>query len=151
MHVKNWCGTEAQPSTCINSPAHHEAVALVAYDLWKSYGSRTVVEGVNFTLNPGEILGLLGPNGAGKTTIVGMLYGTVRPSRGFVQLGHNQIQVQGRDARAQMGVVTQEDNLDPDFSVWENLMYFASLPHHRHCSTPANRRIADSGRITRLR
>jgi ABC-type lipopolysaccharide export system ATPase subunit len=53
-------------------------VALVAYDLWKSYGSRTVIGGVNFTLNPGEILGLLGPNGAGKTTIVGMLYGFCR-------------------------------------------------------------------------
>lgn len=141
MRVKNWCGIDAQPMSGINSPTQHEAVALVAYDLWKSYSSRTVVEGVNFTLNPGEILGLLGPNGAGKTTIVGMLYGTVRPSRGFVQLGHNQIQVQGRDARAQMGIVTQEDNLDPDFNVWENLMYFAH--HYRITGKAARQRTGE--------
>lgn len=104
-----------------------ESMALTVHDLWKSYGDRTVVQGVNFILNPGEILGMLGPNGAGKTTTVGMLYGAVVPSRGFVQLGQNQIQAQGRAARASMGIVTQEDNLDPDFTVFENLIFFA---HH---------------------
>ncbi|NET37049.1 MAG: ABC transporter ATP-binding protein [Cyanothece sp. SIO1E1] len=104
-----------------------ETAALVAYDLWKHYGDRPVVQGVNFTLQPGEILGLLGPNGAGKTTTVGMLYGAVAPSRGFVQLGHAQVQNEGCRVRAQMGIVTQEDNLDPDFSVFENLLHFA---HH---------------------
>lgn len=109
----------AQPQT--------QSVVLTAYDLWKSYGSNDVVQGVNFTLNSGEILGLLGPNGAGKTTTVGMLYGAVIPSRGFVQLGHHQVQSQGRLARYSMGIVTQEDNLDPDFSVFDNLIFFA---HH---------------------
>ena len=104
-----------------------QPTALTAYDLWKTYGQRQVVQGVNFTLNPGEILGLLGPNGAGKTTTVGMLYGCVIPTRGFVQLGQYQVQSQGRVARASMGIVTQEDNLDPDFTVFENLVYFA---HH---------------------
>ncbi|HBB36244.1 MAG TPA: multidrug ABC transporter ATP-binding protein [Cyanobacteria bacterium UBA8803] len=102
-------------------------MALKVYDLWKSYGERTVVQGVNFTLNPGEILGLLGPNGAGKTTTVGMLYGAIVPSRGFVQLGKNQVQARGRQVRTSMGIVTQEDNLDPDFNVLENLSFFA---HH---------------------
>lgn len=106
---------------------HTELMALKAYDLWKSYGERQVVQGVNFTLNPGEILGLLGPNGAGKTTTVGMLYGVVIPSRGFVQLGKHQIHSQGPQARYSMGIVTQEDNLDPDFTVLENLVFFA---HH---------------------
>ena len=69
----------------MNCQPQNQAVALVAHDLWKSYGNRAVVQGVNFTLNPGEILGLLGPNGAGKTTTVGMLYGAIKPSRGFVQ------------------------------------------------------------------
>jgi lipooligosaccharide transport system ATP-binding protein len=104
-----------------------ESVALKAYDLWKFYGDRQVVQGINFTLHPGEILGLLGPNGAGKTTTVGMLYGSVIPSRGFVQLGSHQVRAQGRQARSQMGIVTQEDNLDPDFSVFDNLTFFA---HH---------------------
>ncbi len=113
-----------------------EAMALKVYDLWKSYQQHSVVQGVNFTLNPGEILGLLGPNGAGKTTTVGMLYGAVKPSRGFVQLGEYQIQAQGRDARSFMGIVTQEDNLDPDFSVIENLIFFA---HHYRITGKAAR------------
>jgi lipooligosaccharide transport system ATP-binding protein len=113
----------------IASPKHQsrERMALKVYDLWKTYGAREVVKGVNFTLEPGEILGLLGPNGAGKTTTVGMLYGAVAPSRGFVQLGQHQVQSQGRQVRQFMGIVTQEDNLDPDFTVFENLVYFA---HH---------------------
>lgn len=116
-----------------------EPMALNVYDLWKTYGSREVVQGVNFTLNSGEILGLLGPNGAGKTTTVGMLYGAVVPSRGFVQLGQHQVQSQGRQARASMGIVTQEDNLDPDFSVFENLVYFA---HHYRIIGKSARNIA---------
>ncbi len=118
-----------------------ESMALTAYDLWKTYGTRQVVQGVNFTLNPGEILGLLGPNGAGKTTTVGMLYGAVIPSRGFVQLGTFQLQAQGRQARTSMGIVTQEDNLDPDFTVFENLVYFAH--HYRITGSSARKRAGE--------
>lgn len=118
-----------------------EKAALVAHDLWKTYADRSVVQGVSFTLNPGEILGLLGPNGAGKTTIVGMLYGAVAPSRGFVNLGAIQVQSNGRLARARMGIVTQEDNLDPDFSVIENLIYFAH--HYRILGKAARHRASE--------
>lgn len=118
-----------------------QPMALIAYDLWKTYGQKQVVQGVNFTLNSGEILGLLGPNGAGKTTTVGMLYGSVIPSRGFVQLGQHQVQAQGRQVRAAMGVVTQEDNLDPDFTVFENLVYFAH--HYRIVGKEARQRAGE--------
>ena len=103
------------------------AMSLTAYDLWKQYDETAVVQGISFTLQPGEIVGLLGPNGAGKTTTVGMLFGTVIPTRGFVQFGPWQLPSQGQLARAQMGIVTQEDNLDPDFTVFNNLTHFA---HH---------------------
>lgn len=118
-----------------------EPMALKVYDLWKTYGERQVVQGVNFTLHPGEILGLLGPNGAGKTTTIGMLYGAVVPSRGFVQLGPHQLQAQGGQSRASMGIVTQEDNLDSDFTVFENLIHFAH--HYRITGKEARNRAGE--------
>ncbi|HEY9707539.1 MAG TPA: ABC transporter ATP-binding protein [Oculatellaceae cyanobacterium] len=118
-----------------------EPMALKVYDLWKTYGQRQVVQGVNFTLHPGEILGLLGPNGAGKTTTIGMLYGAVVPSRGFVQLGPHQLQAQGGQSRTSMGIVTQEDNLDTDFTVFENLIHFAH--HYRITGKEARNRAGE--------
>lgn len=115
--------------------------ALVAYDLWKQYGDTSVVQGVNLTISPGEIVGLLGPNGAGKTTTVGMLYGAVVPSRGFVKLGDISVQQHGQIARAKMGIVTQEDNLDPDFSVFDNLIFFAH--HYRLVGQAARSRASE--------
>ncbi len=125
--------------TAFAPPQPTSTAALVAYDLWKFYGDRPVVQGVGFSLYPGEVLGLLGPNGAGKTTTVGMLYGAVAPTRGFVQIGSTTVQDDSRSARAQMGIVTQEDNLDPDFSVIENLMHFA---HHYRIYGASARRLA---------
>lgn len=116
-------------------------LTLTAYDLWKCYGDEAVVQGIELSLKPGEIVGLLGPNGAWKTTTVGMLFGIVNPSRGFVQLGPWQIPAQGRQARTHMGIVTQEDNLDPDFTVFENLTHFAH--HYRLTGQAARDRAAE--------
>jgi len=99
---------------------------LTATDLWKTYNGKDVVRGVTCHVDAGEILGFLGPNGAGKTTTVGMMYGGVLPTRGTVQFGEWTIPAQGRDARGAMGIVTQDDNLDPDFSVFHNLVVFAN-------------------------
>ncbi|MBD2257518.1 ABC transporter ATP-binding protein [Pseudanabaena sp. FACHB-2040] len=122
---------------------------LTAYDLWKCYGDSAVVQGINFVLEPGEIVGLLGPNGAGKTTTVGMLYGSVVPSRGFVQFGPWQMPAQGPQARTQMGIVTQEDNLDPDFTVFENLTHFAH--HYRIRGQAARQRAGELLDLVNLR
>jgi lipooligosaccharide transport system ATP-binding protein len=116
-----------------------ESPSLVAYDLWKQYDNVAVVQGISFSLQPGEIIGLLGPNGAGKTTTVGMLFGNVIPTRGFVQFGPWQIPAQGSQARARMGIVTQDDNLDPDFTVFDNLTHFA---HHYRITGQAARQRA---------
>jgi lipooligosaccharide transport system ATP-binding protein len=99
------------------------------------------VEDVHFTLHQGEVLGLLGPNGAGKTTTVGMLYGAVKPTRGYVQLGKHRIPGADRFARAKMGVVTQDDNLDPDFTVYQNLIQFAH--HYRMIGKRGQQRVAE--------
>ncbi len=114
---------------------------LVARDLHKSYGAVEVVRGVDLTLESGQVLGLLGPNGAGKSTTVGMLYGMVIPSKGFVQINSIDVHGQGAQARRLMGVVTQDDNLDPDLNVWDNLISFAR--HHRITGQEAQHRAAE--------
>jgi lipooligosaccharide transport system ATP-binding protein len=70
-----------------------------------------------------------------------MLFGTVIPTRGFVQLGPWQIPAQAAQARAQMGIVTQDDNLDPDFTVFKNLTHFAH--HYRITGAAAKQRAGE--------
>ena len=101
---------------------------LVAENLRKSYGGQEVVRGVSFSVEPGEILGLLGPNGAGKSSIVSMLYGSVIPDSGKANLVTEKTVLDSStpQSRYSLGIVAQEDNLDPDFPVFENLLLFAS-------------------------
>jgi lipooligosaccharide transport system ATP-binding protein len=124
-----------------SQPIYEGDPVLIAYGLWKTYGNHPVVQGIQFAINPGEVLGLLGPNGAGKTTTVGMLYGAVKPSQGFVQVGISQVESDGRVARQQMGIVTQDDNLDMDFTVIENLIHFAH--HYRIVGQQARQRAGE--------
>lgn len=97
----------------------------VGEHLTKRYGDKYVVEDVSFTVSAGEVLGILGPNGAGKSTTIGMTYGLVKPDQGTLRVGGFDITTDGRKARSILGVVSQENNLDPDFTARENLRYFA--------------------------
>ncbi|MCX7176116.1 MAG: ATP-binding cassette domain-containing protein [Proteobacteria bacterium] len=92
--------------------------------LRKSYAGREVVGGVSFTLAPGECYGLLGPNGAGKTTTLRCCLGLTAPDAGVIKLLGEPVPARAREARMKVGVVPQFDNLDPDFSVAENLRVF---------------------------
>jgi len=97
---------------------------LAATGLRKSYGTQEVVCGVDFALQPGECFGLLGPNGAGKTTTLRLCLGLTDPDAGTITtLGH-EVPAQAREARQRIGVVPQFDNLDPDFTIRENLLIF---------------------------
>lgn len=98
---------------------------LIVSHLSKQYGQRLVVDDLSFTLEPGQILGLLGPNGAGKTTSVAMLYGAVRPSSGTARVEPLGLDSFSATAMHHIGVVTQSNNLDPDFNVRDNLLLFA--------------------------
>ncbi len=90
----------------------------------KHYGERTVVDGLSFDVRPGECFGLLGPNGAGKTTTLKMLLGITSPDSGAIRLVGEPVPARARFARERVGVVPQFDNLDPDFTVRENLTVF---------------------------
>jgi lipooligosaccharide transport system ATP-binding protein len=90
----------------------------------KHYGDKIVVNGLSFYVKPGQCFGLLGPNGAGKTTSLRMLLGMTTPDSGSITLCGEPIPQRARLARARVGVVPQFDNLDPDFTVRENLLVF---------------------------
>jgi lipooligosaccharide transport system ATP-binding protein len=97
---------------------------LSAHNLHKSYAGHKVVEGLNLSLNKGECFGLLGPNGAGKTTTLRMLLGLIAPDAGEAKLLGLPVPQAAREARIKVGVVPQIDNLDPDFTVAENLLVY---------------------------
>jgi lipooligosaccharide transport system ATP-binding protein len=94
-------------------------------DLRKRYGDLEVVRGVSFDVARGECFGLLGPNGAGKTTTLRCCLGLTDPHGGSITIGGLPVPQAAREARYRIGVVPQFDNLDPDFTVAENLVVFA--------------------------
>jgi len=92
--------------------------------LTKKYGDTEVGRGLDLTVRRGECFGLLGPNGAGKTTTLRLLLGLIEPDGGSIELAGIAVPQRSREARMKVGVVPQMDNLDPDFSVRENLLAY---------------------------
>jgi ABC-type multidrug transport system ATPase subunit len=85
-----------------------------------------VVDGVDLACESSQIVGLLGPNGAGKTTTLRMLYGFLRPDEGRIHVDGVEL---GRDlvrAKRSIGVCTQDDTFDGDFTVEQNLTIAAT-------------------------
>jgi lipooligosaccharide transport system ATP-binding protein len=99
-------------------------VVLRVAGLRKSYGDNEVVRGLDFSIRRGECFGLLGPNGAGKTTTLRCCLGLIDPDGGTIELVGEPVPQAARAARIRVGVVPQMDNLDPDFTVTENLVIY---------------------------
>ena len=97
---------------------------LETKNLRKAYAGRTVVNGVDISINPGEIVGLLGPNGAGKTTTFYMMMGMVRPDSGSIVFDHQDVSHLTMHKRAQMGLgyLSQEPSIFRRLTVEENIM-----------------------------
>ena len=92
--------------------------------LQKSYGEVEVVRGLDLQIRRGECYGLLGPNGAGKTTTMRLCLGQIDPDAGRISLLGEPVPARAREARMRLGVVPQNDSLDPDFTVEENMLVF---------------------------
>jgi lipooligosaccharide transport system ATP-binding protein len=99
-------------------------VVLRVAGLRKSYGANEVVRGLDFEIRRGECFGLLGPNGAGKTTTLRCCLGLIDPDSGTIEMVGEPVPQAARQARLRVGVVPQVDNLDPDFTVTENLQIY---------------------------
>ncbi len=95
-----------------------------AQHLSKRYGDTTVVNDLSFAIAPGECLGVIGPNGAGKTTTIRMCLGLGVPDAGSIHALGLQMPQDALAIKAQLGVVSQFDTLDPDFTCAENLLVY---------------------------
>ncbi|HQC84776.1 MAG TPA: ATP-binding cassette domain-containing protein [Rhodoferax sp.] len=92
--------------------------------LHKRYGDAEVVKDLSFEIEPGECLGVIGPNGAGKTTTIRMCLGLTAPDNGSVEVMGLHMPRDALAIKAQLGVVSQFDTLDPDFTCAENLLVY---------------------------
>jgi len=92
-------------------------------NLFKSFGKKLVVKGVNFTMKNGEVAGLLGPNGAGKTTIFYMIVGFYQPTMGYVTMDGVDITQKPMYRRARMGIayLPQEASIFRKLTVEQNI------------------------------
>lgn len=97
---------------------------LRAENIQKKYGSRTVVQGISFQVEQGEIVGLLGPNGAGKTTSFYMIVGMIQPNDGHIYLDDEEITTDPMYKRAQKGVgyLAQEASVFRKMTVEDNIL-----------------------------
>lgn len=102
------------------------SVALLsARGLYKTFGGAAVVDHIDLDILAGQCFGILGPNGAGKTTTMRMMLGNSPMSGGSLRIFGLEMPAAAQTVRARLGVVPQMDNLDPDFTVAENLAIYA--------------------------
>jgi lipooligosaccharide transport system ATP-binding protein len=115
--------------------------AITARHLTKRFGDLIAVDGIDLQVEAGECFGILGPNGAGKTTIARMIHAVTPITAGDLAVLGLRVDREPAAVKRRVGVVPQEENLDPDLTPWENLLVFA-----RYFDIPraeARRRAAD--------
>jgi ABC-2 type transport system ATP-binding protein len=116
------------------------APALLLDNVVKAYGSIRAVDGVSFSVSPGEFIALLGPNGAGKTTLFQLLSGLFLPDSGRIEIMGQDMLRNPVPALAMLGIVFQQPTLDLELSVTGNLLFHAGL--HGMARAAAKERIA---------
>ena len=100
-------------------------VLIRARSLCKRFGDLLAVDNIDFDVFKGECCGFLGPNGAGKTTTIKMIHCVLPLTSGELTVSGISVSERSREIKEMIGVAPQEDNLDPDFSVLQNLLVYA--------------------------
>ncbi len=98
---------------------------ITATSLKKNYRSLKALDGIDFDVLQGECFGFLGPNGAGKTTVMRIIACYLPPTGGAVTVFGIPVHENPSRIKSRIGVMPQDDNLDPDLSVRENLVVYA--------------------------
>lgn len=100
---------------------------VVARQLTKRYGRLEAVRAIDFDIQKGECFGFLGVNGAGKTTTMKMIYGRIARSSGQLDVLGLDTATHANEIKGRIGVVAQENALDPELTALENLLLYASF------------------------
>jgi len=98
---------------------------ITAENLTKNYNGIVALDRINFTIGRGECFGFLGPNGAGKTTVMRIISCFLPPTFGTVTVFGLNVTGEPSTIKSKIGVMPQDNNLDPDLSVIENLIVYA--------------------------
>lgn len=113
--------------------------------LTKVYGSLRAVNGIDFSVMRGETFGLLGPNGAGKSTTMRMIACRSPLTAGTLRVEGLDVRTHSREIRSLIGVVPQENNLDPDLDIRQNLLVYA-----RYYRIPRSEAVERADELLRL-
>src|ERR1700733_12085018 len=122
--------SSAPAATSITGPPDGPSAAVIhTEELAKVYPGTdfAAVDRLDLSVQAGEIFGLLGPNGAGKTTTAGMLTTRVIPTSGYAYVGGIDVVAPPALAKQLLGIVSQQNTLDRQLSVWENLYFHGRL------------------------
>lgn len=117
-------------------------------NLAKSYDTRTIFKNMNLTVNDGEVLSIVGPSGIGKTTFLRIVAGLLPANDGEMILNGEALDLTGDRTGAQVGVIFQDFNLFPQYTVRENVMLAPQLVHHEtkaEAAENADRLLQDLG------
>lgn len=98
---------------------------ITAKGLTKDYGTLRALNCIDFEILQGECFGFLGPNGAGKTTAMGIIYCFMPPTAGEIKVFGMDVTEHPGEIKSRIGVMPQDNNLDPDLSVFENMIVYA--------------------------
>src|SRR5436190_4528227 len=102
-------------------------MSIAIYDLVKTYGSFTAVDGVSLDVKPGEIHGFLGPNGAGKTTTLRMIAGLLKPTSGRVEVNGHDLAAHAEAAKASLGFIPDRPFIYEKLTAGEFLRFHGGL------------------------
>ena len=117
-------------------------------NLAKSYDTRSIFKNMNLTVNDGEVLSIVGPSGIGKTTFLRIVAGLLPADQGELILNGESLDLTGERTGAQVGVIFQDFNLFPQYTVKENVMLAPQMVHNEskaEAAENADRLLADLG------
>lgn len=101
--------------------------AMQLLDVKKNIGNKSIIKGLSFTINPGEVFGFIGPNGAGKTTTIRMMVGLMNITSGDIRILGNSIKSDYKKAAREVGAIVENPEMYPFLTGMQNLNHFARM------------------------